>query len=212
MLEARNIHYDHAAQAASALRGVSLSVKPGAVVGVFGASGAGKSTLARVLAGHLRATAGAVTIDGAAPPTRGFKPIQLVFQNAETAFNPRWKLGDSLKESWTPDTSVLAAFEISPGLLDRFPCEVSGGELQRVALVRAFSPATRFLICDESSAMIDPINQAKIWKSLLTLARSRRCGIIAIAHSRALLEAVSDRMFELNNGVLISQDQARNRA
>ncbi len=176
------------------LKDIDFSVRPGEIVGLPGPSGQGKSTLARNLAGYLKPQQGAVTCDGQPLPQNTFCPVQLLFQHPELTLNPRWKLGDSIIEGHTPDTATLRSLNIEPHWLSRYPHELSGGELQRLALARVMTPRTRFLIADEMTAMLDPNTQALVWEAVLTWARKHNAGVLAISHDPSLLDRVADRI------------------
>jgi peptide/nickel transport system ATP-binding protein len=178
------------------LRNLNFHVRPGEVVGLPGPSGRGKSTLAKVLAGHLVPQGGAVTCDGRPLPTRMFSPVQLIFQHPELTMNPRWTLGDSLAEGHRPGPRTLERLNIEPTWLSRYPHELSGGELQRLALARVMTPKTRYLIADEMTAMLDPNTQALVWDAVLTWARKHDVGVLAISHDRHLLGRVAHRIDE----------------
>ena len=173
---------------------LDFTIHPGEVVGLPGPSGHGKSTLARILAGYLLPQKGYVTLNGKTLPTQGFCPAQLLFQHPETALNPRWVLGDSITEGHKPDSATLHRLNIEKHWLSRYPHELSGGELQRLALSRAMTPETRFLIADEMTAMLDPNTQAMVWDAVLDWAKKKEIGILAISHDRHLLERVADRI------------------
>ena len=79
---------------------------------------------------------------------------------------------------------------------DRYPHEISGGELQRVALLRAMAPELRYLVADEITAMLDPISQVEIWQCLLAQAK-HGIGILAISHDTSLLARVATRVVTL---------------
>jgi ABC-type dipeptide/oligopeptide/nickel transport system ATPase subunit len=181
------------------LDGTSFTLGPGEVVGLPGPSGQGKSTLAKILAGYLTAQRGSVTYNLSPLPCNTFSPVQLLFQHPELAINPRWKLKDVISEGHAPDTRTLKLLNIDPRWLSRYPHELSGGELQRLALARAMTPKTRFLIADEMTAMLDPNTQALIWDAVLGWAKTRDVGVLAISHDPHLLDRISNRidtMFE----------------
>lgn len=198
MLEVRDLAFTWPRATRPLLDNVSLRLGEGEILGLQGTSGIGKTTLARLIAGHLRPSRGAIELDGKAVPTQGLSPIQLVFQHAETAANPRWKVGRILREAWRPDADTLHRFGIRAEWLERYPHEVSGGELQRIAIVRALVPGLRVLIADEITASHDAISQALIWRTLIETARERRFGIVAISHNTALLNALGARIVVLH--------------
>ncbi|WP_147820626.1 ABC transporter ATP-binding protein [Salidesulfovibrio onnuriiensis] len=195
MLEAKNIdfRYDSGPQV---LRGLNMAIRPGEVVGLPGPSGQGKSTLGRILAGYLAPQSGEVALHGEPLPTARYCPVQMLFQHPELAMNPRWKIREILCEAYTPDRELLGALSVNPSWLDRFPHELSGGELQRIAVARAMGPGTEFIVADEMTAMLDPNTQALIWHGVLDMAARRNMGILAISHDRHLLQRICTRIDE----------------
>lgn len=197
MLQGHALSFRYHTQRAWILHQVSLQVAPGEIVGISGPSGQGKTTLAKVLAGYLQPQAGKVTIDGQVAPRRGYAPVQLIFQHPELAMNPRWRLRQILEESAPPSAGLLAALSIEPGWLGRWPHELSGGELQRVAVARALASPTRYLIADEMTAMLDANTQAQIWQVLLAQVRQRNLGLLVISHDAPLLQRLCSRQVTL---------------
>lgn len=81
--------------------------------------------------------------------------------------------------------------------MNRFPAELSGGELQRFCIARVLGPETKFLICDEISTMLDVITQAQIWAVIKKHAKERNLGMIVVTHNMDLARQVCDRIVEL---------------
>ncbi|GAB4436248.1 MAG: ATP-binding cassette domain-containing protein [Chloroflexi bacterium OHK40] len=173
---------------------LEVALEPGEMVGLTAPSGRGKTTLARVLAGYLRPTAGIVTIDGRPPPTTGYHPVQLIAQHPELAVNPRWRIGRVLAEGVPPAPAVLDALQIDRGWLQRWPHELSGGELQRIAVARALNPQTRYLMADEMTAMLDAATQAQIWHAVTVYAAAHRIGVLVISHDASLISRLCRRV------------------
>ncbi|MCH1867271.1 ABC transporter ATP-binding protein [Nocardioides sp. CFH 31398] len=178
------------------LRGACLTVDPGEVVGLVGPSGCGKTTLGRVACGIHRPARGRVVVDGAdlARHRGGPRPVQLVAQDPFAAMNPRWRVGQVLAEAGPPGRAEPGLVEES--WLDRFPHEISGGELQRVSLARALLASPRYLVADEVSASLDPLTQAALWRDLLAVTRERGVGMLVVSHDAPLLAEVSDRVLD----------------
>jgi peptide/nickel transport system ATP-binding protein len=199
MLRAEDVWFRYGSGRPWVLAGVDLAVGPGEVVGLCGPSGGGKSTAARLLGGLLRPVRGRVTVDGEVPRTRrGPHPVQLVLQHPEQAMDPRWTLRRVLAATGA-DAEEVAALDpelVSPGWLDRYPHEISGGELQRVNLARALLARPRYLLADELTASLDAVTQARIWQLLLDRCRTAGIGVLAIAHDRPLLDVVADRVLD----------------
>ena len=179
------------------LKDVSLAIEEGELVALTGPSGYGKSTLAKIIAGYLTPEQGCVLWEDKPLEQKGFCPIQLVYQHPEKALNPRWKMKKSLYESGTPNQEILCEMGIQPKWLERWPNELSGGELQRFCVARALNSQTRFLIADEMSTMLDAINQAHIWKFIIKYAKKNGMGILAITHNKFLAQQVATRIIDV---------------
>lgn len=177
----------------------NLSVESGERVALVGPSGCGKSTAAQILAGNLLPRSGQVLVDGEPLNRKGFCPIQLIYQHPEKAIDPRWKLGRTLREAWSPDDALLDDLGIERAWLNRYPAELSGGEMQRFCIARALAPETRFLIADEISTMLDVVTQAQVWNLLLKIVAQRNLGLITITHSPELAKRICSRVIEFRS-------------
>jgi len=196
MLEAKALSYRYG-EGSSVLRNVSLRAADGERLALLGPSGRGKSTLALLLAGYLPLQKGVITLDGAPLPKDCYNPVQLIYQHPEKAMDPRWKVGDTLREAWDVPEELLAAIGAEPGWLTRWPHELSGGQLQRLSILRALSPKTRVLIADEITASLDPITQAQIWSVILQEVEKHNMILIAITHNEALAQRICTRMIHI---------------
>lgn len=197
-LEAKNVYFKYERKQPWILEDRSLKVEKGERLAIFAPSGYGKTTLAMMLAGYLEPTKGEILLDGKPLPKNGVCPVQLIYQHPEKAINPRWRLKRVLEESGELREDVLAAFGIENAWLDRFPRELSGGELQRFCVARALMSGADYLICDEISTMLDVITQAQIWNVVLEEAENRNMGIIAVTHNKHLAERIATRTVDLS--------------
>ena len=185
MLRATNVRFRYREHDPWVVDGADLAVAPGEIVGLHGPSGAGKSTLGRLLAGLLPAASGRVE-------PGGIGSVQMVLQHPDQAMNPRWRVRAVLAEA-DPDTAPDPGL-VSADWLDRYPHELSGGELQRVNLARALLARPAYLVADEITASLDALTQAAVWGLLTDRARSAGIGVLAISHDLPLLEVVADRV------------------
>ncbi|WP_440945104.1 ABC transporter ATP-binding protein [Methanosarcina sp. T3] len=172
------------------LNNVNISLGRGEVLGLIGDSGSGKSTLCKILAGYENNYQGKVSLDGKEIPSKGYNPVQLVFQHPEKAVNPKWKMKDILNEGHIVPQDILDSFGIKKNWLNRWPNELSGGELQRFALARALSPETKFLIADEITTMVDAITQAQIWNIVLDVVEKMNIGVLVVSHEKNLIKRI----------------------
>lgn len=181
------------------LKNVNINIKSNEVKGLIGDSGSGKSTLCKILAGYKNTKTGFVTIDNEPIPNKGFNPVQLIFQHPELTVNPKWKMHQVLEESWDVNDEILEEFGIQKSWLQRYPNELSGGELQRFAVLRALNPKTKFLIADEMTTMLDAITQVQIWNLVLDLTKKRNVGLLVVSHDKDLVKRVCDDIIYLND-------------
>ena len=203
-LEARDISFKYGEGTRQILNHVTLTVEAGEKVGIMAPSGYGKTTLCKILAGYEKPDQGEVLLDGTPIHAfRGYSPVQMVWQHPELSVNPKRRLRTVTAEGdWSfEDTGERARIEAELGIRDewkeRFPVEVSGGELQRFCIARALGRRTKLLIADEMTTMLDLITQGQIWDFVLKELKRRDIGMIAVSHSPELLEKVCDRVVHL---------------
>ncbi len=196
-LEAKNVSFRYDRKQRWILEDQSLRLDRGEKLALFAPSGYGKTTLAMLLSGYRQPTKGQILLDGAPLPKTGICPVQLICQHPEKAINPRWRLRNVLEESGNLREEMLGEFGIEKAWLDRFPRELSGGELQRFCVARALMSGAEYLICDEISTMLDVITQAQIWNVILKHAAQSNMGILAVTHNLNLARHIADRVYDL---------------
>ncbi|MFL2785983.1 MAG: ABC transporter ATP-binding protein, partial [Paracoccaceae bacterium] len=202
---------DAAYGASKVLFDVDIEVPKGSTVAVVGESGSGKSTTARVITGLLPQTAGSVHFDGTElPPALADRSkdqkrrIQMIYQMADTAMNPRQTVRDIIgrplefyldlrgKAKNDRITELLEMIELDGRFLERLPSELSGGQKQRICIARALAANPDFVICDEVTSALDQIVQEGILKLLLRLQKELGLTYLFITHDISTVKAISD--------------------
>lgn len=198
-LTGRNISFKYSSGSRQILKDVDITIDNKKILGLFGDSGSGKSSLCKILAGHIKRYEGEVRLDGNEIPKSGFNPVQLIYQHPEKVMNPKWKMHEVLEESWDVPDGLLEDFGIQKSWLNRWPAELSGGELQRFSVLRSLNPKTKFLIADEMTTMLDAITQVQIFESVLKIVKERNMGLLVVSHDRDLMDIICDEVIYLDD-------------
>ena len=216
MLEIKNCCKSFGNQ--TVLQDVSMTISDGSIIGVSGASGIGKSTLAKILCGVTAPDAGEVFLDGqlfvsdkSSYDRRRGLAIQMVYQQPHATLDPSQKIGAGLRElisyhhlaenkkaAETLIADILVQMQLPTKILAHLPQQISGGEAQRVALVRALLLSPKLLILDEATSMLDVSTQA----NLLALVKAQMLPsggtVLFISHDRALTDFYCDTVYEFD--------------
>ncbi len=197
-LELKNCYFKYKGSKDYLINDFSITLEKGEVTGLIGPSGYGKSTIGKILAGQIKCEKGQVLLDGKKLSEKEYCPIQLIYQHPELAVNPKWKMQRVLEEVGPVDKELCTDLGIKDIFLDRWPQELSGGELQRFNVYRALRPKTQYLIADEISTMLDVITQAQIWNVILDYAKEHQLGLLVITHNKSLADTVCTRKIILS--------------
>ncbi len=198
ILEAKNLSFRYEESGRKILDQFSLQVDSSERLGILAPSGFGKTTLCKILAGYEEPETGTVLMDGKSLYSyKGYCPVQMIWQHPEQAVNPRLRMRNVFEEGDQVETELIKKLGIEPDWMNRFPTELSGGELQRFCIARALGKRTRFLLADEISTMLDLITQSQIWHFLMEETQRRGIGMIVVSHSPELVEKVCTRVVEL---------------
>jgi peptide/nickel transport system ATP-binding protein len=201
-----------------AVEDISLELREGEILGILGQSGSGKSTLARLILGLETPDSGSITrFLGTKDKRAGTtgKEVQLVFQEPHDVFDPRMKLRTSLEAPLLSQRDctagerserihrVVREVDLEPALLDRYPGQCSGGQLQRLTIARALLLEPAVLICDEATSALDAVTQRTVLDLLLRLHRDRQLSLIMISHDMNVLRYMSHRVAVLFQGAMV---------
>ncbi|MDE2444752.1 MAG: ABC transporter ATP-binding protein, partial [Alphaproteobacteria bacterium] len=203
---------------------VSVAVPRGRTVAVVGESGSGKSTLARAITGLLPISKGSISFNGKAltPKLKDrdrdtLRRIQMIYQSADTALNPRQRVRDIVGrpvEFYLGLTGaandrrvveLLEAIELDESFIDRYPSEMSGGQKQRISIARALAAEPDVIICDEVTSALDQIVQEEILQLLMKLQRDTNVTYLFITHDIATVRAIADEIVVMNKGKVVQQ-------
>lgn len=197
-----------------ALAPISLRLHEGEVLAVVGESGSGKSTLARLLVGAERPDGGTVHRPRGRQGAHRAQPVQLVAQHARAAFNPDWTVQRSLAEALAvagvargerqrAATALLADVGLGADLLGRLPGEVSGGQLQRIAIARALAASPDVLVLDEPFSALDVVVARQVLAVLQRLRAERGVAMLLISHDLGVVAEIADTVMVLRDGALV---------
>lgn len=206
-----------------AINRFSFDLLEGRTTAVVGESGSGKSTLAKVIAGLLPPSEGQLLWQGTAlcgdysKRTKDqLRQIQMIYQMADTALNPRHTVREVLERPVTFFTGLkgkacqdrvrelMELIELDPEIfLDRRIPELSGGQKQRVGIARALAAEPRFIICDEITSALDQLVAEGILKLLIRLQEDLGLTYMFITHDLATVEAIADEVVVMNSGRIV---------
>lgn len=205
-----------------ALKHVDLTVNRGECVGVVGESGSGKSTLARVACHLTDATDGTfyfkeknVTQLSHKAMKSYYQKVQMIFQDPLGTFSPRMKIVEYLVEPFvnfgimkrrsaeTFAETLLERVGLSHDFLYRYPSMLSGGQLQRVVIARAIGLKPELIICDECTSALDATIQQQIIQLFQELREETGFSSLFITHDLALAENVCDKIYVMQDGVVV---------
>ena len=233
MLEIRDLHVQFHGADHEAVRGISLQVDDGEIMGLVGESGSGKTVTAMMIAGLLGAdranTQGQILLDGKDMLRAGGKEllsyqgkdIGVVFQEPMSAMNPVMRIGPQVEECLRVHTklsrqerrelALQAMRDVDlddvETLYDKYPHELSGGMLQRVCIAAAIISRPRLLLADEPTTALDVTIQAQILELLKRLNREREMSILFISHNLNVVRKLCTRVAVMQKGLIVEEGE-----
>jgi peptide/nickel transport system ATP-binding protein len=219
LLRVENITARYRGTKFDVLKNINVELHEGQTLAVVGESGSGKSTLARVITGLLPAKEGRVHFAGrdlspdlASRSGDDLRELQMIYQMADTAMNPRQTVGTIIgrpiefyfglkgAEKQKRVKELLDEIEMGDGFIDRYPAELSGGQKQRVCIARALAAKPKLIICDEVTSALDPLVADGILKLLLDLQKIEDVAYLFITHDIATVRAIADSIAVMYQG------------
>jgi len=219
LLRVENITARYRGTKFDVLKNINVELHAGQTLAVVGESGSGKSTLARVITGLLPAKEGRVHFAGrdlspdlASRTGDDLRELQMIYQMADTAMNPRQTVGTIIgrpiefyfglkgAEKQKRIKELLNEIEMGDGFIDRYPAELSGGQKQRVCIARALAAKPKLIICDEVTSALDPLVADGILKLLLDLQKVEDVAYLFITHDIATVRAIADSIAVMYQG------------
>jgi len=198
---------------------VDFAIRRGETLGLVGESGSGKSTILRAISGLIPPKHGTIELNGASLPgsiahrsLEVTKPLQMIFQNADSALNPRLSVREILEapmklyfdlsqaELDQRVENLMGAVRLPISYLNGFVGQLSGGEKQRIGIARAFAAEPDIVLCDEVTSALDVSVQASTLALLKRLQESRGAAYIFVSHDLAVVRAISDQVAVLYQG------------
>ena len=223
-LKVENITARYPGTTIDVLKNINIEIIKGKTIAVVGESGSGKSTLARVITGLLPPSHGSVSFHGReltpdlrSRPKKDLQSIQMIYQMADVAMNPRHKIKDIIgrplefylgikgKQREAHVLELLRQIEIPADYADRYPSQLSGGEKQRICIARALAAEPELIICDEVTSALDQLVAEGILDLLLNLQKELDVSYLFITHDLAVVKAIADEIVVMYQGGVVEQ-------
>lgn len=204
------------------LKGVSLEIEQGEIMGLVGGSGCGKSTLSKAIMQLQPISKGSITLEGVNLSSLSKSEIrrrrldfQMIFQDPYASLNPRLTIYSTLAEalqrrgklsSSTLSTSISELMEkvgLNPDYAKKYPHEFSGGQRQRIAIARALAPNPKLIIADEPVSALDVSIQSQILNLLVELRNDLNLTMVFISHDLSVVQFLADNIAVMDQGKII---------
>lgn len=220
LLEVKNVakEYGKGKKRKEVLKDINITLNEGEVLGIIGESGCGKSVLLNLIACLEPVSGGKLFFKG--QEYTGKQPrdvcswFQVIFQDSEAAFDPKMTIRQSMRENLkllSKDASdmdrriddMVSMMGLDSSLADRYPRQLSGGQVQRMAVARGLVTEPNMLLCDEITSALDVSAQAMILQYLYQLRLKRGLTMMFVSHDLALCSTFCDRIAIMQEGEIV---------
>jgi ABC-type oligopeptide transport system ATPase subunit len=205
-----------------AVQCIDMTFEKGTCIAIVGGSGSGKSTVARLISHLIQVTSGSIIFNGKDVSKVDkrtlksyYRKVQMVFQNPLDTFSPRMKIGRYMvepylnfrimnkKDALVEVGELLKRVGLDASYLNRYPNELSGGQLQRVVLARTMALEPEVIIFDEATSALDVTIQNRVLELIRNLSAEKSFTSIFITHDLALAEKMADKIYVMCEGVVV---------
>ena len=217
LLELNNLSYTPPKSVAPLFKNLALTLYPNDFLALVGSSGSGKTTLAKSIKGYLEPSEGQIAIHGALTEAKDrlYSPdIQLIFQNPFESLTPSMRIIDLFSDylvkyqkrsphqidQWV--LKLAKSLKLSCHQLKSYPHQLSGGELQRIALLRALLAEPKLLICDEILSALDTEHRKEVLRFLIEYKQQNSMAVLFITHDLTSLDYVANSVAVMDKGQL----------
>lgn len=223
LLQVKDIHISFAEEYGllkknkkNVLKGVSFDVNQGECLGIIGESGSGKSTLGKIILGIEKTDKGDILFENSSTRREWQQEMSVVFQDYTTSVNPKFKVIDIIKEPLLNSNmskeekenmviELLKQVGLEEKYLNRYPHELSGGQLQRVCIARAISTKPKFILLDEAISSLDVSIQVQILDLLIELKQKYGLSYLFITHDLTAVTYICDRVLFFKDGQIVER-------
>src|SRR5699024_209950 len=205
MIRLENVHFGYGEEAI--LKQLNFAIDSRELVGIVGGSGSGKTTLSQLLLGMEAPDAGTMTSN--------LTSVLPIFQHAYDSFNPKLRLEQSMNEPiryyvkqrrenvQTRMLELMTEMDVPHALLEKYPDEVSGGQLQRMNVIRTLMLEPDMIVCDEITSSLDVVAERRMLSMLQHYYEAHQRAMVIISHDLAVLYQIVQRFIVLKDGVIV---------
>lgn len=229
LINVTKVYKERSGKKFQAVKNINMHILKGEWIGIVGESGSGKSTIAKMISHLTSVTSGTMMFQGQDSTSlkkkelkEYYKQVQMIFQDPLLTFSPRMKIGHYLiepfinfkladkKEAFKMAEELLELVGLNKEFMERYPHELSGGQLQRVVIARVIGLNPSLIICDECTSALDATTQKQILQLLIDLRKRINFSCMFITHDLSVAKAICDRIYIMRQGEIVEEVYSTN--